>query len=160
MQSHEILREVFQQCSPKKVASELGLSLSMIYKWSEPPDPTAGSGSTNPLDRLEALTGRHFAEIHIVGGGAKNELLNQFTAEATGRRVVAGPVEATALGNIGMQMLACGAVSSLTEVRQLIARSFPAQIHEPRGYDEWDRAYSRFKHYCDPAGAHAMPNEE
>ncbi len=55
MQSHEILREVFQNCSPKQVAAELGLSLSMIYKWAEPPDPTAGSGSTNPLDRIEAL---------------------------------------------------------------------------------------------------------
>src|SRR6266496_2315077 len=55
MQSHEILREVFQECSPKQVASQLGLSLSMIYKWAEPPDPTAGSGSTNPLDRIEML---------------------------------------------------------------------------------------------------------
>jgi hypothetical protein len=55
MQSHEVLREVFQQCSPKQVAAELGLSLSMIYKWAEPPDPAAGSGSTNPLDRIEAL---------------------------------------------------------------------------------------------------------
>ena len=55
MQSHEILREVFQRCSPKQVAAELGLSLSMIYKWAEPGDPTAGSGSTNPLDRIDAL---------------------------------------------------------------------------------------------------------
>jgi hypothetical protein len=55
MQSHEVLREVFQQCSPKQVASELGLSLSMIYKWAEPPDQAAGSGSTNPLDRIDAL---------------------------------------------------------------------------------------------------------
>jgi hypothetical protein len=55
MQSHEILREIFQECSPKQVASELGLSLSMIYKWAEPPDISAGSGSTNPLDRIEAL---------------------------------------------------------------------------------------------------------
>src|SRR5438477_10175728 len=55
MQSHEILREVFQQCSPKQVAAELGLSLSMIYKWAEPPDVAAGSGRTNPLHRLEAL---------------------------------------------------------------------------------------------------------
>ncbi|SPE52169.1 conserved hypothetical protein [Verrucomicrobia bacterium] len=58
MQSHEILREVLQQCSPKQVAAELGLSLSMIYKWAEPPDATdsaVGSGSTNPLDRLDAL---------------------------------------------------------------------------------------------------------
>src|SRR5947207_12261953 len=55
MQSHEILREVFQQCSPKQVAAELGLSLSMIYKWAEPAETSAGSGSTNPLDRIEAL---------------------------------------------------------------------------------------------------------
>jgi hypothetical protein len=55
MHSHEVLREVFQQCSPKQVSAELGLSLSMIYKWAEPPDPAAGSGSTNPLDRIDAL---------------------------------------------------------------------------------------------------------
>jgi hypothetical protein len=55
MQSHELLREVFQECSPKQVAAELGLSLSMIYKWAEPPDPMAGSGSTSPLDRIEML---------------------------------------------------------------------------------------------------------
>ena len=55
MQSHELLREVFQRCSPKLVAGELGLSLSMIYKWAEPGEATAGSGSTNPLDRIEAL---------------------------------------------------------------------------------------------------------
>jgi hypothetical protein len=55
MHSYEVLREVFQQCSPKQVAAELGLSLSMIYKWAEPPDDSAGSGSTNPLDRIEAL---------------------------------------------------------------------------------------------------------
>jgi len=55
MQSHEILREVLQECSPKQVAAELGLSASMIYKWAEPPDESSGSGSTNPLDRVEAL---------------------------------------------------------------------------------------------------------
>ena len=55
MQSHELLREVFQECSPKQVSAELGLSLSMIYKWAEPAEITTGSGSTNPLDRIEAL---------------------------------------------------------------------------------------------------------
>jgi len=55
MHSHELLREVFQQCSPKQVSAELGLSLSMIYKWAEPAETTAGSGSTNPLDRIDAL---------------------------------------------------------------------------------------------------------
>jgi hypothetical protein len=55
MQSHEILRDVFEKCSPKQVAADLGLSLSMIYKWAEPADPAGGSGSTNPLDRIDAL---------------------------------------------------------------------------------------------------------
>lgn len=55
MQSHELLREVFQKCSAKQVASELGLSLSMIYKWAEPPEAPAGSGTANPLDRIDAL---------------------------------------------------------------------------------------------------------
>jgi transposase len=55
MQSHELLREVFQQCSPKQVAAHLGLSLSLIYKWAEPADAAAGSGSANPLDRINAL---------------------------------------------------------------------------------------------------------
>ncbi len=55
MQSHELLREVFQKGSAKQAASELGLSLSMIYKWAEPPDPASGSGAANPLDRIEAL---------------------------------------------------------------------------------------------------------
>jgi hypothetical protein len=55
MQSHELLREVLQKSSAKEVAAGLGLSLSMIYKWAEPPDPTQGSGSANPLDRVEAL---------------------------------------------------------------------------------------------------------
>jgi hypothetical protein len=54
MQSHELLREVFQKCSAKQVAAELGLSLSMIYKWAEPDDGT-GSGAANPLDRIESL---------------------------------------------------------------------------------------------------------
>lgn len=54
MQSHELLRELFQKCSAKQVAAELGLSLSMVYKWAEPDDGT-GSGAANPLDRLEAL---------------------------------------------------------------------------------------------------------
>lgn len=55
MHSHELLREVFKETSPKLVAADLSLSLSLIYKWAEPPDEQAGSGATNPLDRLEKL---------------------------------------------------------------------------------------------------------
>ena len=55
MHSHELLREVFEKASPKQVAADLNLSLSMIYKWAEPPDNASGSGTSNPLDRIEAL---------------------------------------------------------------------------------------------------------
>ena len=101
------------------------------------------------LEALEQLTGKPNTEIHIVGGGAKNQLLNQLTANATGRRVLAGPIEATALGNIGMQMLATGAANSLGEVREVIARSFPAEVYEPHETDEWQDVYKRFRQYCE-----------
>ena len=85
------------------------------------------------LESLERVTGRSFTEIRIVGGGSRNRLLNQFTADATRRTVVAGPVEATALGNIAMQMLATGAISSLAEARAIIENSFPAARYDPGG---------------------------
>jgi rhamnulokinase len=104
------------------------------------------------LESLEGLTGKRYEEIRIVGGGAKNQLLNQFVAEATGRRVFAGPIEATSLGNVGMQMLATGAVTCLAEVRQVIARSFPASVYEPLEADKWEGAYRQFKPYCGAPG--------
>jgi len=73
--------------------------------------------------------------------------LNQFTADATGRTVLAGPVEATALGNIAMQMVATGGVSSLAEARALIDRSFPTEVFEPRESDRWQDELERFQHY-------------
>jgi rhamnulokinase len=97
------------------------------------------------LELLERLTGTKFREIRIVGGGSRIDLLNQFTADATGRRVLAGPVEATALGNLGMQMLATRAVGSLNEARDLISTSFPARIFEPKDTDHFEEAYKRFR---------------
>ena len=99
------------------------------------------------LESLEELTGIRFEEIRIMGGGSKNRLLNQFTADATGRPVVAGPAEATALGNIAMQMLATGAAASLAEARQVIDRSFPVERFEPSAADRWDTHYPRFRDY-------------
>jgi rhamnulokinase len=96
------------------------------------------------LESLECLVGTKFQEIRIVGGGSRIELLNQFTADATGRRVLAGPVEATALGNLAMQMVATGAVASLSEARNLISASFPARVFEPKNTYRWDDAYGRF----------------
>jgi rhamnulokinase len=100
------------------------------------------------LDSLEEIAGIRFEEIRIMGGGSKNRLLNQFTADATGRAVVAGPAEATALGNIAMQMLATGAVSSLAEARRIIDRSFPVERFEPSAADQWDAQYARFQSYA------------
>ncbi|MEW5979582.1 MAG: rhamnulokinase family protein [Acidobacteriota bacterium] len=100
------------------------------------------------LESLEQLTGRKFEEIRIVGGGVQNSLLNQFTADATGRRVTAGPIEAAAIGNIGMQALTTGAVQSLDQVREVIAGSFPVQEYEPREAGKWLQTYPRFTRYC------------
>ena len=86
-----------------------------------------------------------------MGGGSRNRLLNQFTADATGRTVVAGPSEATALGNIAMQMLATGAVTSLAEARKVIDRSFPVERFEPSAADRWDSQYRRFQNYLEYA---------
>jgi rhamnulokinase len=99
------------------------------------------------IGELEHLTGEHIEQIRIIGGGSKNRLLNQFTADATGRRVLAGPVEATALGNAAVQILATGAAASLKQVRAMIERSFPVEIFEPRDTDRWSKAAQRFQHY-------------
>ena len=101
------------------------------------------------LESLEELTGRRFDEIRIVGGGARNGLLKQWTADATGRPVTAGPTEATALGNIGLQMMATGAVGSLSEARAVIDRSFPLERFEPLAAERWDAEYRRFQQYVE-----------
>ena len=80
-------------------------------------------------------------------------MLNQFTADATGRRVIAGPAEATALGNIGVQLLATGRAASLAEARAAIDRSFPTDVFEPRDPDPWSREAVRFQQYCELAYA-------
>ncbi len=97
------------------------------------------------LESLENLAETKFQEIRIVGGGSRIDLLNQFTADATGRRVLAGPVEATALGNLAMQMVATGAVASLGEARDIISASFPARVFEPKDPDRWKEAFERFR---------------
>ena len=101
------------------------------------------------LSNLEGLIGRRVEQIRVIGGGSKNRLLNQMTADATGRRVIAGPAEATALGNVALQMLATGAADSLKEVRGVIERSFPAEVFEPLDPAKWDQHARRFEQYCE-----------
>lgn len=102
------------------------------------------------LERLEEVTGRRIRTINMIGGGVQNRLLCRMTAEATGRRVVAGPVEATAAGNVLTQAIGVGAVSSLTEAREILTRSFETVEYEPGGVGtEWDEAYGRLEEMLD-----------
>lgn len=105
-------------------------SLALKYRW--------------VTEKLVDVTGRPIEVIHIVGGGTQNKLLNQFAANATGRRIVTGPIEATAIGNILMQMLAVGQISSLSEGREVVKRSFPVESYQPADSAAWDDAYGRF----------------
>ncbi|MBC8164403.1 MAG: rhamnulokinase [Bryobacteraceae bacterium] len=97
------------------------------------------------VDCLEQITGQRYTDIRVVGGGARNRTLNQFTADASGCRVIAGPIEATALGNIAMQMVATGAVGSVREARLMIDGSFPTEVFDARDRSRWDGGYARMK---------------
>jgi rhamnulokinase len=96
------------------------------------------------LDQLNDLTGRRIAGVHVIGGGSQNRLLCQYAANAMGVPVIAGPVEATAIGNIMMQAHAMGHVGSLAEIRTIIRQSFQLARYEPKDQDVWDSAYGRF----------------
>ncbi len=95
--------------------------------------------------QLEQLLGRRIELLHIVGGGSRNELLNQFTANALNRPVITGPVEATSAGNVLMQMAGTGAIASHDEGRDLIRRSFETKTYEPADVDAWDEAFAGFE---------------
>jgi rhamnulokinase len=97
------------------------------------------------LERLEALTGRRFQTIHIVGGGGQNALLCQFTADACNRPVLAGPVEATAIGNVLVQALGLKLLGSLEDLREVVRRSFEVVTYTPHEPARWDEAYGRFQ---------------
>ena len=96
------------------------------------------------LAELEALTGRPVTRIHVVGGGSRSELLNQFTADATGREVVAGPVEASAIGNVLVQAVALGHLASIDAIRRVVAASFPTPTFRPSDAGPWAAAHARF----------------
>ncbi len=93
------------------------------------------------LAEIEELTGRRFETIHIVGGGTKDDFLSQFTANATGRRVTAGPTEATAMGNLLLQFYALGEISDLSAIRRASEQSAPIKQFEPQDTALWDEMY-------------------
>jgi rhamnulokinase len=96
------------------------------------------------LSRLEMLGGGAIQTIHIVGGGTKNRQLCQATADACGRPVVAGPVEATATGNLLVQAIAAGDIGSIDQAREVVRNSFPVEQLEPRENKAWEEAYGQF----------------
>jgi rhamnulokinase len=105
-------------------------SLALRYRW--------------VAERLEELTGQRLRVIHVVGGGCQNELLCQLTADACNREVLAGPVEATAIGNVLVQAIGLGLLGSLAEAREVVRRSFEVKRYAPRDSRAWDGVYERF----------------
>ena len=105
-------------------------SLALKYRW--------------VLEKLEEIRGRRLETIHIVGGGSQNRLLDQLAADATGRPVVTGPVEATAIGNVLMQAIGRGYLGSLDDAREVVRRSFDVETFEPKPGAGWDDAYARY----------------
>lgn len=96
-------------------------------------------------ESLAQVTGKPIDRIYIVGGGSQNHLLNQFTADALNCTVVAGPVEATSIGNIIMQLYALGEIHSLTDGRALVRGSFETKTFKPKNTGAWDDAFARFR---------------
>lgn len=107
-------------------------SLALKYRW--------------VAEKLEEMTGKTYPYINIVGGGTKEEMLSRFAADASHKTVVAGPVEATALGNIAMQLIAAGEISDVWEARSVIKKSFDVKEYKPNEETAaaWDEAYARF----------------
>lgn len=105
-------------------------SLALRYRW--------------VLEKLEVLTGQKLPVIHVVGGGSQNELLCQLTADCCHREVLAGPVEATAIGNVLVQAVGLGVLGTLADAREVVRRSFDVKRYEPRGDARWQGLYERF----------------
>jgi rhamnulokinase len=106
-------------------------SLALRYRW--------------VFERLEELTGKRIEVIHIVGGGSQNTLLCQLAADACDRPVLAGPVEATAIGNVLVQAIGLGILGSLADAREVVRRSFEVKTFTPQRSDTWHELYQRFR---------------
>jgi len=96
-------------------------------------------------EQISAVSGKPSKVVHIVGGGCRNIMLNQFAADALGLPVVAGPEEATAVGNAMVQALGLGLFRSLREAQPLIRSAFSIREYQPRDPARWDEAYARFR---------------
>lgn len=99
------------------------------------------------LEQIEACTGKQYPTIHMIGGGIQSKLLCQMTAGANGRKVIAGPIEATALGNIAVQFMALGEIKDMSEARQIIANSEHTYEYIAQDEEKWNAAYEKFKSF-------------
>lgn len=97
------------------------------------------------LERLLALTGNRVERIHIIGGGSQNDLLNQMTADACNRLVIAGPAEATALGNAMVQFITLGEIENLAQARAVLSRTVDTRMYEPVHPAAWDEVMGRYE---------------
>jgi sugar (pentulose or hexulose) kinase len=97
------------------------------------------------LQKIVRISGQQVQVIHMVGGGSKNDLLNQMTANATGIPVIAGPIEASALGNSIVQLITLGEIKNRQEARALILRMLPVRVYEPAETAAWTEAYHRYQ---------------
>lgn len=104
------------------------------------------------IDELEAVSNSHYEQINIVGGGSNNHLLNQCVSDATGRRVVAGPKEATAIGNLLVQLIAQAEIATINQGREVVQKSFMMDIFEPRSRAGWDERYTAYKQMIQQEG--------
>lgn len=109
-------------------------SLALKYRWA--------------LEEIEACTERRYECLHMVGGGVQDSFLCQLTANACSRPVIAGPVEATVLGNIAVQMITLGSIPDIAEARRLIADSNPLASYEPQDVERWNESYAKFLSAC------------
>lgn len=110
-------------------------SLALKYRWA--------------IERLESIKGMPIHTLNIVGGGSLNELLNQMTADATGRNVITGPTEGACIGNLLMQAVALGELKGIEDVRRVVRQSFDTDEYEPRSTQGWEDAYGRLSGYME-----------
>jgi rhamnulokinase/L-fuculokinase len=96
------------------------------------------------FDEIRECTGKEYTKIHLVGGGTKDGMLCQMTASACNCEVIAGPIEATAYGNIALQLIADKAIPDIKTARQIIARSDNVKRYSPLNSEEWEEAYRKF----------------
>jgi len=101
------------------------------------------------MEAIEDITNESIDALHIVGGGIRNELLCRFAANATGKTVVAGPVEATATGNILVQAIACGQIGSLAQGREIVGNSFAMKVYQPCETHVWSKQYDKVKKHLE-----------